>query len=166
VYFDHTTIVEEVRAAREAYAARFGYDLKHMFEDLKKNEMENTGPRANLWPLKPAKSKHYSRGRSQIRAKRRHRDHVLFRLPQRPLKHHTSFAGCSSAAGEKIISVPGLTAKASFSLRARAGDSRRQNACRPKTPCWPQESIVQRVVGQIPCGHIPERAFAPACGSL
>jgi hypothetical protein len=29
----------------------------------------------------------------------------------------------------------------------------------------PQESV-QQVVGQIPSGHIPERAFAPACGSL
>jgi hypothetical protein len=46
-------IVEEVRQAREAYAARFGYDLKRMFEDLKKKEENNPVPRANLEPLKP-----------------------------------------------------------------------------------------------------------------
>ena len=31
-------IVEEVRAAREAYAARFNYDLAEMFNDLKAKE--------------------------------------------------------------------------------------------------------------------------------
>ena len=46
-------IVEEVRAAREAYAARFDYDLARMFEDLKKKEEQNPAPRANLKPLKP-----------------------------------------------------------------------------------------------------------------
>jgi hypothetical protein len=46
-------IVEEVRAVREAYAARFDYDLKRMFEDLKKKEEEDPAPRANLKPLKP-----------------------------------------------------------------------------------------------------------------
>jgi hypothetical protein len=46
-------IVEEVRAAREAYAAQFDHDLKRMFEDLKKKEEQNPAPRANLQPLKP-----------------------------------------------------------------------------------------------------------------
>lgn len=46
-------IVEEVRAARDAYAAQFDYDLKRMFEDLKKKEKEDPAPRANLIPLKP-----------------------------------------------------------------------------------------------------------------
>lgn len=46
-------IVEEVRTAREGYAARFDYDLAQMFEDLKKKEEQNPGPRANLKPLKP-----------------------------------------------------------------------------------------------------------------
>lgn len=46
-------IVEEVRAAREAYAARFDYDLKRIFEDLKKKEAEDPAPRAKLKPLKP-----------------------------------------------------------------------------------------------------------------
>lgn len=32
-------IVEEVRQARESYAAQFDYDLKRMFEDLKKKEI-------------------------------------------------------------------------------------------------------------------------------
>ncbi len=31
-------IVEEVRKIREEHAARFGYDLKAIFEDLKKTE--------------------------------------------------------------------------------------------------------------------------------
>jgi hypothetical protein len=46
-------IVEEVRAAKEAYAAQFDYDLKRMFEDLKKHEEQNPAPRANLKPLEP-----------------------------------------------------------------------------------------------------------------
>ncbi len=46
-------IVEEVRTAREAYAARFDYDLARMFKDLKKKEEQNPAPRANLQPLKP-----------------------------------------------------------------------------------------------------------------
>jgi hypothetical protein len=50
-------IVEEVRQAREAYAERFGYDLKRIFEDLKKKEEENPAPRANLEPLKPQKQR-------------------------------------------------------------------------------------------------------------
>jgi hypothetical protein len=49
-------IVEEVRAAREAYAAQFDYDLDRMFEDLKRKEEQNLAPRANLKPLKPART--------------------------------------------------------------------------------------------------------------
>lgn len=50
-------IVEEVRAVREAYAAQFDYDLKRMFEDLKKREAEDPAPRADLDPLKPHKQR-------------------------------------------------------------------------------------------------------------
>ena len=46
-------IVEEVRTAKEAYAAQFDYDLERMFEDLKKHEAQNPAPRANLIPLQP-----------------------------------------------------------------------------------------------------------------
>ncbi|HME32667.1 MAG TPA: hypothetical protein VKG65_07965 [Terriglobales bacterium] len=46
-------IVEEVRAAREAYTAQFDYDLKRIFEDLKAKETPNPARRANLKPLKP-----------------------------------------------------------------------------------------------------------------
>lgn len=46
-------IVEQVRAVREAYAAQFDYDLKRMFQDLKKKEGQDPAPRANLKPLKP-----------------------------------------------------------------------------------------------------------------
>jgi hypothetical protein len=45
-------IVEEVRTAREAYAAQFDYDLERMFEDLKRKEEQNLAPRANLKPQK------------------------------------------------------------------------------------------------------------------
>ena len=47
-------IVVEVQNAKDAYAARFDYDLGRMFEDLEKKERENPAPRANLRPLKPA----------------------------------------------------------------------------------------------------------------
>jgi hypothetical protein len=50
-------IVEEVRQAREAYAAQFDYGLKRMFEDLKKKEEDDPAPRADLKPLKPQKQR-------------------------------------------------------------------------------------------------------------
>ena len=46
-------ILEEVRVAREAYAAQFDYDLGRMFEDLKRKEEQNPAPRAELKPLQP-----------------------------------------------------------------------------------------------------------------
>ncbi len=46
-------IVEEVRAAREAYAARFNYDLAEMYKDLKANEQ---APKRNIAELQPAES--------------------------------------------------------------------------------------------------------------
>ena len=49
-------VVEEVRGVREAYAARFDYDLKRIFEDLKKKEEQEPACRlANLNPVKPHK---------------------------------------------------------------------------------------------------------------
>jgi len=45
-------IVEEVRKAREAYAAQFDFDLERMFRDLKKKEEQDPAPRAKLKPLK------------------------------------------------------------------------------------------------------------------
>ena len=50
-------IVEEVRRAADAYAAQFDYDLKRMFEDLKKKEEEDSWPRANLKPVEPRKQR-------------------------------------------------------------------------------------------------------------
>jgi hypothetical protein len=46
-------IVEEVRAARDTYAAQFDYDLARIFEDLKKKEQQHPERLANLKPLKP-----------------------------------------------------------------------------------------------------------------
>ena len=46
-------IVEQVREAREAYAAQFDYDLQRIFEDLKKKEAHNPAPRSELRPLQP-----------------------------------------------------------------------------------------------------------------
>ena len=46
-------IVEEVRKAGDAYAAQFDYDLKRMFEDLKKKEEQDPSRLADLKPLKP-----------------------------------------------------------------------------------------------------------------
>ena len=46
-------IVEEVRRVREAYAAQFDFDLKRMFEDLKKKEEQDKGQLAKIEPLKP-----------------------------------------------------------------------------------------------------------------
>lgn len=34
-------IVDEVRAIREAHAAKFGYNLRAIYEDLKKSEAEH-----------------------------------------------------------------------------------------------------------------------------
>jgi hypothetical protein len=48
-------IVEEVRAVREAYAARFDYDLAKIFADLKAKEQKRTDLAA-LRPLEPASS--------------------------------------------------------------------------------------------------------------
>ena len=41
-------ILAEVRAAREAYAARFNYDLNLICEDLRAKEQEHPGPLAQL----------------------------------------------------------------------------------------------------------------------
>jgi hypothetical protein len=46
-------IVEEVRAARDAYAAQFDYDIRRMFDDLKRKEDLDPAPRAGLVPVKP-----------------------------------------------------------------------------------------------------------------
>jgi hypothetical protein len=46
-------IVEEVRAARESYAARFNYDLKEMYKDLKAKEQAHRGKMAPLQPVQP-----------------------------------------------------------------------------------------------------------------
>ena len=46
-------IVDEVRAAREAYAARFNYDLAEMYRHLKAEERANGRNMAVLQPVEP-----------------------------------------------------------------------------------------------------------------
>ena len=46
-------IIGEVRAAREAYAARFDYDLAEMYKDLKAKEQAHSREIAALQPVEP-----------------------------------------------------------------------------------------------------------------
>ena len=46
-------IVDQVRAAREAYAARFNYDLAEMYKYLKAKEQARIGNIAGLQPVEP-----------------------------------------------------------------------------------------------------------------
>ena len=47
-------IVEEVRAIREAYAARFNYDLQAIYRDLKAQERQSGWQTVSL-PPRPAR---------------------------------------------------------------------------------------------------------------
>ena len=46
-------IVEEVRKYREAYAAKFNFDLQAMYEDLKKAERKSKRKKVSFKPKKP-----------------------------------------------------------------------------------------------------------------
>jgi hypothetical protein len=46
-------IVDEVRTAREAYAARFNHDLAEMYKDLKVKEQAHSRNIAPLQPVEP-----------------------------------------------------------------------------------------------------------------
>ena len=46
-------IIDEVRAARDAYAAQFNYDIRRMIEDLKQKEARHPELLADLLPGKP-----------------------------------------------------------------------------------------------------------------
>lgn len=48
-------IVEEVRRNREAYAAKFNFDLQAMYEDLKKAERKSKRKKVSLKPKKTTK---------------------------------------------------------------------------------------------------------------
>ena len=43
-------IVEEIRKHRDAHASRFNYDLRKIFEDLKKKEKKNKNRKVTLKP--------------------------------------------------------------------------------------------------------------------
>jgi hypothetical protein len=46
-------IVDQVRSAREAHAARFNYDLAEMYKDLKAKEQARSRNIAELQPVEP-----------------------------------------------------------------------------------------------------------------
>ena len=48
-------IVEEVRKNREAYAAKFNFDLQAMYEDLKKAEQKSKRKKVSFKPKKPVR---------------------------------------------------------------------------------------------------------------
>ena len=48
-------IVEEVRRYREAYAAKFNFDLQAMYQDLKKAEQKSKRKKVSFQPKKPVK---------------------------------------------------------------------------------------------------------------
>jgi hypothetical protein len=48
-------IVEEVRRVREAYAARFNFDVRAMFEDVKRQERESGCKSVSSEPKLPAR---------------------------------------------------------------------------------------------------------------
>jgi hypothetical protein len=48
-------IVQEVRKHREAYAAKFNFDLQAMYADLKKAEKKNKRKKVSFKPKKPIK---------------------------------------------------------------------------------------------------------------
>ncbi len=49
-------VVEEVRKNREAYAAKFNFDLQAMYEDLKKAEKKSKHKKVSFKPKKPIKT--------------------------------------------------------------------------------------------------------------
>ena len=48
-------IVDEVRSAREKHAAKFGYDINKIFQDIKERQ-KNSGRKYVRYPAKPAES--------------------------------------------------------------------------------------------------------------
>jgi hypothetical protein len=48
-------IVEEVRKYREAYAAKFNFDLQAIYQDLKKAEQKSKRKKVSFKPKKPVK---------------------------------------------------------------------------------------------------------------
>ena len=48
-------IVEEVRKNRDAYAAKFNYDLQAIYNDLKKAEQKSKRKKVSFKPKKPIK---------------------------------------------------------------------------------------------------------------
>jgi hypothetical protein len=51
-------IVDEVRAAREAYSAKFNFNLAEMYKDLKVKEKRHSRMVAALEPVQPQPSTH------------------------------------------------------------------------------------------------------------
>jgi hypothetical protein len=55
-------IVEEVRAAREAYAKRFGDSWQAMYEDLKRQEAQSGRTLSSRWRRGQPSQRHPRRG--------------------------------------------------------------------------------------------------------
>jgi hypothetical protein len=50
-------VIEEVRAAREAYGQQFGFDLRAICRDLQQREHESPRPPVALPPRRPERKK-------------------------------------------------------------------------------------------------------------
>jgi hypothetical protein len=64
----HNEIVDGVRTAREAYAARFNFDLRKILDDLKKKEATHQQDLAPLRPAAPKKRRKLTDGGPMLTA--------------------------------------------------------------------------------------------------
>jgi len=61
-------IVEEVRKARDEYAAKFDYDLERIFQDIKERERQSEHRFVSLAPKLVAPPEKLGRSRSRARS--------------------------------------------------------------------------------------------------
>ena len=59
-------IVEETRRAREAHAAKFGYDLEAIYRDLKAQEQQSGRQVVSLSPKPPIQAQVIKRRESEV----------------------------------------------------------------------------------------------------
>jgi hypothetical protein len=63
---DDDPIVAEVRAAREAYAAKFGFDLRAIFEDIQRRTAEAERDGAKVVSLPPRRPDGWSESAKKV----------------------------------------------------------------------------------------------------